>query len=167
MELPTGTLDLPPPLVFSAADSGRDGHTISWEAAPSAHPVLSGARPVKGWRLYDASSNIWMADVGVGTNTRQLYMNGKEAPNASIQVPRSDFTFTATGLTIDSSSLDYLASLPDQNQIEVESVDSFTDRYAPVQSISGDAITMQQPAWADNWGYDVLAGPFEGGIPVA
>ncbi len=164
VELPTGTLRLPRPLVFTAADSGRDGHTITFEPAPGAHPVLSGASPVRRWQLYNASSNIWVADVGVGANTRQLYVNGKEAPNAAIEVPRSDFTFTATGLTIDNSSLDSLASLPDQNQIEVESVDSFTDRYAPVQSISGDAITMQQPAWANNnWGYDVLAEPFEGG----
>ena len=73
-------------------------------------------------------------------------------------------TFTATGLTITSSSLDYLASLPDQSQIQLESLDSFTDRYAPVQSISGTTITMQQPAWANNnWGYDVLARPFAGG----
>jgi hypothetical protein len=43
VELPTGTLDLPRPLVFSTADSGRDAHTITWEAAPGAHPVLSGA----------------------------------------------------------------------------------------------------------------------------
>ena len=33
-----------------------------------------------------------------------------------------------------------------------------------MQSISGDAITMQQPAWANNnFGYDVMAEPFEGG----
>jgi hypothetical protein len=62
------------------------------------------------------------------------------------------------------STLGYLATLPDQNQIELESLDSFTDRYAPVQSISGSTVTMQQPAWANNnWGYDVLARPFEGG----
>jgi hypothetical protein len=39
-----------------------------------------------------------------------------------------------------------LADLPAQNRIEVESVASFTDRYAPVQAISGTTITMQQPA---------------------
>ena len=164
VELPTGTIRLPRPLVFTQADSGRDGHTITWEAAPGAHPVLSGARSVRGWKLYNAASNIWVANVPAGTDTRQLYVNGKEAPNASIQVPRSDFTFTSAGLTIDNSSLDYLAALPDQSQIVLESLDSFTDRYAPVESISGDAITMQQPAWANNnWGYDVLASPFAGG----
>jgi hypothetical protein len=164
VELGTGTFRLPRPLTFTARDAGRDGHTISWEAAPGAHPVLSGAQQVTGWKPYDAAKNIWVADVGKGTNSRQLYVNGKEAPNAAVTLPRSDVTFTATGLTITSSSLGYLASLPDQNQIQLESLDSFTDRYAPVQSISGTAITMQQPAWANNnWGYDVLARPFAGG----
>jgi hypothetical protein len=164
VDLPAGTVRLPRPLDFTAADSGRDGHTITWQGAPGGRTVLSGARSVSGWRLADASSNIWVANVGVGANSRQLYVNGKEAPNAAIEVPRSDFTFTSTGLTIDNTALDYLASLPDQSQIEVESVDSFTDRYAPVESISGDAITMQQPAWANNnFGYDVMAQPFEGG----
>ncbi|MGH3291741.1 MAG: hypothetical protein ACRDP7_08040 [Trebonia sp.] len=164
IELETGTYRLSRPLTFTARDAGGHGHTITWEAAPGAHPVLSGARQVTGWQPYDASKNIWVADVGKGTNSRQLYVTGNEAPNAAIALPRSDVTFTATGLTLTSSSLDYLAGLPDQNQIQLESLDSFTDRYAPVQSISGTSITMQQPAWANNnWGYDVLAQPFAGG----
>ena len=164
VELGTGTYRLSRPLTFTARDAGRNGHTVTWEAAPGAHPVLSGARQVTAWKPYDAAKNIWVADVGKGTNSRQLYVNGKEAPNAAIALPRSDVTFTAAGLTITSSSLDYLAGLPDQSQIQLESLDSFTDRYAPVQSISGTSITMQQPAWANNnWGYDVLARPFAGG----
>ena len=164
VELQNGTYRLPRPLVFTAADTAPSGHTITWQASPGAHPVLSGARQVKDWQLYDAPKNIWVADVGQGTDTRQLYVKGHEAPLAAIPLSRSDVTFTATGLTVSNSSLGYLASLPDQNQIELESLDSFTDRYAPVASISGDTITMQQPAWANNnWGYDVLARPFAGG----
>jgi hypothetical protein len=164
VELGDGTYRLPEPLTYTAADAGSNGHTITWQAEPGTHPVLSGAEQVTGWQQYDASKNIWVADVGTGTNTRQLYVNGKEAPNAAIHVPRSAVTFTATGLTITDPSLSYLADLPDQNQIELESLDSFTDRYSPVQSISGSAITMQQPAWANNnWGYDVTAQPFAGG----
>ena len=60
-------------------------------------------------------------------------------------------------MTFTTSSLSYLDGLTDQNQIEVETLDSFTDRYAPVQSISGGTITMQQPAWDNNtWGYDTM-----------
>jgi len=159
-----GTYRLPSPLQFTAADSGQNGHTITFEALPGQHPVLDGARRVRDWTLQDQAKNIWLAHVGTGANTRQLYVNGTEAPRAAVEVPRSDFTFTPTGMTFNDPSLGYLSSLPDQNQIDVESLDSFTDRYSPVQSISGNSIVMQQPAWDNNtWGYDTLSQPFAGG----
>jgi len=164
VHLAAGKYQLTQPLTFTSADAGQNGHTISYAGAAGQATVMSGSVQVTGWTLQNQSSNIWVANVGTGVNTRQLYVNGAEAPRAAITVPRSDFTFTSTGLTINSSSLSYLAGLTDQSQIEVESVDSFTDRYAPVASISGSTITMQQPAWANNnWGYDVMAQPFEGG----
>jgi Ricin-type beta-trefoil lectin domain-like len=164
VHLAGGVYRLAKPLRFTAADSGLDGHTITYAAAAGQDPVMSGSRQVTGWTQYNASNNIWVASVGTGTNTRQLYVNGAEAPRAAVQVPRSDFTFTATGLTFTTSSLSYLDAATDQSQIEVESVDSFTDRYATVASISGGTITMQQPGWSNNnFGYDVLASPFEGG----
>ena len=39
VELETGTYRLPRPLTFTARDAGRNGHTITWEAAPGAHPA--------------------------------------------------------------------------------------------------------------------------------
>ena len=164
VHLAAGKYQLTQPLTFTSADAGQNGHTISYAGAAAQATVMSGSAPVTGWTLQNQSSNIWVASVGTGVNTRQLYVNGAEAPRAAISVPRSDFTFTSTGLTITSSSLNYLAGLTHQNQIEVESVNSFTDRYAPVASISGSTITMQQPAWANNnLGYDVMAQPFAGG----
>jgi hypothetical protein len=164
VHMAAGEYRLTQPLTFSSADAGQNGHTIGYVGAAGQATVMSGSAQVTGWTLQNQSSNIWVANVGTGVNTRQLYVNGAEAPRAAITVPRSDFTFTSTGLTITSSSLSYLDGLTDQSQIEVESVDSFTDRYAPVASISGTTITMQQPAWANNnWGYDVMAQPFEGG----
>jgi hypothetical protein len=164
VHLAGGTYRLTRPLTFTGADSGQNGHTITY-AAPAGQPaVMTGAQQVTGWTLQNSASNIWVASVGTGTNTRQLYVNGAEAPRAAVSVPRSDFTFTATGMTFTTSSLSYLDGLTDQNQIDVESLDSFTDRYAPVQSISGGTITMQQPAWDNNaWGYDTLNAPFAGG----
>jgi hypothetical protein len=159
-----GTYRLTRPLTFTGANAGQNGHTISFAGAAGQATVMSGSAQVTGWTLQNQSGNIWVANVGAGVNTRQLYVNGAEAPRAAIQVPRSDFAFTQNGLTITSSSLGSLAGLTDQSQIEVESVDSFTDRYAPVASISGNTITMQQPAWANNnFGFDVLAQPFQGG----
>src|ERR1022692_2410871 len=164
VDLAAGTYRLTQPLTFTSADSGQNGHTISYAAPAGQTAVVTGAQQVTGWTVQNQANNIWVAQVGTGVNSRQLYVNGAEAPRAAIQVPRSDFTFTQTGLTITNSSFSYLAGLTDQNQIEVESVNSFTDRYAPVQSVSGSTIVMQQPAWDNNtWGYDTMNAPFVGG----
>jgi hypothetical protein len=164
VELENGTYRLDRPLRFTAADSGSPGRPVIWTAAPGAHPVVSGGRAVTGWAIDDATKNIFVARVPKGRDSRQLYRNDQAAPRAAIQIARSDVTVTTTGMTINNPALGYLASLPDQKRIEVESQDSFTDRYAPMQSISGTTVTMQQPAWQNNnWGYDTLAHPFAGG----
>ncbi|WP_416970834.1 right-handed parallel beta-helix repeat-containing protein [Streptomyces sp. 4F14] len=164
VELADGVYRLTAPLRMTAADSGNNGHRVVWRAAPSAHPALSGARPVTGWTLADAGKNIWRADVGAGSDTRQLYVDGAIATRARTQVNRSSFTFTSTGMTFSDPALGYLDNLPGQNRIEVESVNSFTDRYSPVQGIRGNTITMRQPAWNNNtFGYDTLTAPHRAG----
>jgi hypothetical protein len=91
-------------------------------------------------------------------------VDGVLAPRASIPISRNDVQITTAGMNITNPALNFLATLPQQNRIEVESQNSFTNRYSPVQSISGTTITMQQPAWNNNnWGYDTLARPFAGG----
>ncbi|MFI9584254.1 ricin-type beta-trefoil lectin domain protein [Streptomyces sp. NPDC052236] len=164
VEVAGGVYRLSAPLRMTAADSGNNGHRVVWRAAPSARPVISGARAVTGWSVADAGKNIWRADVGTGTDTRQLYVDGAIATRARTQVNRSSFTFTSAGMTFSNSALGYLNNLAGQNRVEVESVNSFTDRYSPVQSINGNVITMQQPAWNNNtFGYDTLAAPHRAG----
>jgi len=164
VQLAGGTYRLSAPLVFTTADSGRSGHTVNWQAASGQTPVLSGGTQVTGWAVQDSSQNIWAASVPQGSDSRQLFVDGTLAPRASIPISRNDVQITTTGMNITNSALNYLATLPQQNRIEVESQNSFTDRYAPVQSISGTTITMRQPAWNNNnWGYDTLARPFGGG----
>jgi hypothetical protein len=164
VQLAGGTYRLSASLVLRNADSGSNGHNVSWQAAPGASPALDGGQQVTGWSLHDSANNIYAASVPAGSDSRQLYVDGALAPRAGIKINRSDVSMTSTGMTINNSALDYLASLPEQNRIELESQNSFTDRYAPVQSISGTTITMQQPAWDNNnWGYDTLASPFAGG----
>jgi ricin-type beta-trefoil lectin protein/glycosyl hydrolase family 141 len=164
VQLADGVYRLAEPLRMTAADSGTNGYRVVWQAAPSAHPVFSGARAVTGWSVADSGKNIWRANVSAGTDTRQLYVNGALAPRARTQVNRSDFTFTSTGMRFSNSALGYLNNLANQNRVEVESVNSFTDRYSPVQGISGGVVTMQQPAWNNNtFGYDTLSSPFRAG----
>ncbi|HET6704964.1 RICIN domain-containing protein [Amycolatopsis sp.] len=164
VQLAGGTYRLAAPLRLTSADSGQNGHTVTWQAAPGQTPVLSGGSRVTGWSVQDAGQNIWVASVPPGADSRQLFVDGALAPRASIPLARTDVQFTTTGMTITNPALNYLATLPQQNRIEVESQNSFTDRYSPVERISGNSIVMQQPAWNNNnWGYDTLAKPFGGG----
>ncbi len=165
VELADGVYRVSDPLEFRAQDGGRDGHTVSWRAAPRAEPVISGASPVTGWTIHDADANVYMADTPTGVDSRQLYVNGVIAPRAAMRLPNDDVTVTPTGLEIENPDLASLADLPDQQRIEFRSLGDFTDRYSPVESISPTLITMAQPAWDNNtWGWDTvqrsfLAGP--------
>ncbi|MGA5299705.1 RICIN domain-containing protein [Nucisporomicrobium flavum] len=164
VQLADGTYRLSAPFRLTAEDSGTNGHTVVWQAAPSAHPAISGARAVTGWTLADAGRNIWRADVGAGIDTRQLYVDGAIATRARTQVNRSDFTATTAGLRFSNGALTYLNNLANQSRIQMESVNSFTDRYVSVQNISGNAITMQQPGWSNNtFGYDTFTSPHRAG----
>uniref|UniRef100_UPI0015F0CDA4 right-handed parallel beta-helix repeat-containing protein n=1 Tax=Streptomyces phytophilus TaxID=722715 RepID=UPI0015F0CDA4 len=156
-----GTHRLDSPLRFGAADSGRDGHTVTWTAAPGAKAVVSGAEPVTGWELDDPATGVYRADVGTGFDSRQLYVDGVPAQRARTGLSRSDITLNASGFTLDNPDLGYLAGLPDQKRIELQAKLSFTNRFAPVQSISGSTVVMQQPSWDNNtYGYDTIQSPF-------
>ncbi|WP_309148977.1 DUF1349 domain-containing protein [Streptomyces griseorubiginosus] len=164
VQLADGTYRLSAPLSFTASDSGNNGHTVVWKAAPGANPVISGARKVTGWSQFDASKNIWRADVGTGFDTRQLYVDGMLAPRARTQVTRSDLTFNTTGFTFTNPALSYLNTLANQSRVELETLNSWSDRYMPVKSISNNTFTMQQPAWDNNtWGWDTVQSPFRNG----
>ena len=164
VQLADGTYRLSAPLSFTAADSGNNGHTVVWQAAPNAHPIISGAQKITGWSQYDATKNIWRANVGTGFDTRQLYVDGLLATRARTQITRSDLTATPTGFTFTNPALSYLNTLANQSRVEVETLDSWTDRYMPVQSISNNTFAMQQPAWNNNtWGWDTVQHPFRQG----
>ncbi|WP_440089647.1 NEW3 domain-containing protein [Streptosporangium sp. LJ11] len=155
-----GTYRPASPLRLDAADSGRNGHTVTWKAAPGATPVLSGSQPVTGWEP-DGATGVYRAHVGTGFDSRQLYVDGIPAQRARIELAPGDITLTPTGFTIDNPDLAYLAGLPDQGRIDFQAMLTFTNRFAPVRSISGSTVVMRQPAWDNNtYGYDTVQAPF-------
>src|SRR4051794_6327211 len=48
VQLADGVYRQSSPLRLTAADSGANGYRVVWQAAPSARPVISGARAVTG-----------------------------------------------------------------------------------------------------------------------
>ncbi len=160
VSLADGVYSLSKPLVFTAADGGQNQFVVTWKAADSAHPVLSGGVAVTGWQVHDAAKNIYVADTPKGVDSRQLWVNDKLAARAGVEIPRSKFTFTETGMTVDDPAVDALAG-GDASRVELEATGFFTSRFSPVKSVSGRTLTMQQPAWANNiWGYDSIPFPF-------
>ncbi|MBW8745013.1 MAG: right-handed parallel beta-helix repeat-containing protein [Sphingomonas sp.] len=158
VQIAEGLYRLPAPLRFTAADGGQNGYTVRWEAAPGAHPILSGGTPVSGWKLADAGRGIWSADIPRGVDPRQLWVAGHMAPRAAVRAPRTAFAFHDWGIEIVDPAWSFLAKLADQRRLEVEATGWFTDRHAMVDRIEGKRIVMQQPGWRNNLvGYDTFA----------
>jgi hypothetical protein len=161
VNLADGIYRLATPLAFSAADSGANGHSIIWQAANGAHPVLSGGVPITGWTLSDSSKNIWKASTPTSFATRQLYVAGMIATRArSSSISLSDMTFTTDGWTFSNPSLSYLNGLANPSRAELDVLGSWTNRYSPFQSVTNNSVTMAQPAWDQNtWGADNIQNP--------
>ncbi|HTV47359.1 MAG TPA: hypothetical protein VMG59_02840, partial [Phycisphaerae bacterium] len=172
-----GVYRLTSPLIFTARDSGTNGHNVIYEANPvvysqasaaaSAMPVLpmqdpeqvviSGGVQVTGWKLVDASKNIWAAPAPESlTNTRQLYINGVRATRTRGPLP-TRLTQTATGYTAVSDVMSHWKNPSDIEFVytggngywSVGSVGAgaWTEPRCPVASIDGTTITMAQPCW--------------------
>ena len=56
----------------------EDSNTI-WEAAPGAHPAISGGRVIAGWQK--GAGSLWTADAGE-PYFRQLFVSGRRAQRA-------------------------------------------------------------------------------------
>lgn len=161
VQLGDGVYRLAHPLIFTAQDGGRNGHHVLWAAAPDAHPVLSGAIPVRGWTLFDKDRQIYVAGTPLHLDTRQLWVNDHLASIASIEIERSAVAFTKEGITLEDQKYGYLADVPDQNRMEVRATGFFTERIAPVERVIQNRLMMKQPAWDNNlWGYDTIETPY-------
>jgi chitodextrinase len=141
--LADGTYTLDQTFTLTDRDSGQNGHTITYRAAPKANPVISGGQRVTGWTVSDASRNIYKTHVG-DIDTRQLYVNGELATRARSGDNPGGFSKTATGYTITDTSL---AGYRNQQNIEVVSRWGWKLQRCPVESIVGTTMTIQQPCW--------------------
>jgi hypothetical protein len=158
--LDDGIYRLTEPLHFRAADGGQGGSRVVWQAAANASPVIAGSIPIVGWKVHDEKREIYVADIPAGADSRQLWVNDRLAKQASIELVRATVEFDADGMIINDPKFDYLAELPAQHRIEVQSTGWFTNRLSPVKTIIGRKLLMQQPAWDNNtWGYDTLNAP--------
>ncbi len=148
VELRGGVYQLASPWTFSSAanDSGTNGYRVIYTNYPGETPEISGSQRVTGWTLHNSSLNIWSANVGVGFETRELYVNGVRAEIARGPSNPSGWTPTSTGLTGPNSSM---ASWPDVVGAEVVSENTWVHKSCPITAASGTSITLAQPCYTD------------------
>ncbi|WP_329140437.1 Ig-like domain-containing protein [Streptomyces sp. NBC_01476] len=159
VELLGGTYRLSRTWKFGAEDSGKPGHPVVWEAAPGARPVISGATRVTGWHQV-GSSGVWAARVPHGSASRQLYVDGKQAPIAQATPAALHFSGnwagSATGydLSGDPAARAWFARLTPAELAQVEfdypaGNGAWTDSKCGVARMSGSVLVMDQPCWSD------------------
>ncbi|MEY9889152.1 hypothetical protein ABIA31_002800 [Catenulispora sp. MAP5-51] len=163
VDLADGTYPLSQPLALDARDSGTNGHTVIWTAAPGAHPVISGGTRVDGFRpsgqTTSAGTLIWSAPAPAGLPSREMYIDGRRAQRASGTVPVT-LKATPTGYT---ASSDLMASWGNPTAIEfvysggdgywslhTGGLGAWTEPRCPIASVSGTTITMAEPCWINS-----------------
>ena len=113
----------------------------TYQAAPGAHPTLSGGIQVTGWHA--TTGGVWAANVPAGTETRQLYVNGVRANRAEGPDP-TGFTRTATGYTTSDTTL---ASWKNITDVEFVYNVGWTQMRCGVAAVSGTTVTMDKPCF--------------------
>lgn len=147
IELAGGAYELSEPLKLGAADSGRDGHTVTWTAARGASPVLSGGRPLTGWDK--SADGTWTADVPEGVTPRQLFVDGERAVRArGAACAASTCDATKTGMTgATATGIDkWRRPTGAEAVIKVR----WRDYHCRIASVEGDRMTFAQPCWTNS-----------------
>jgi hypothetical protein len=163
--LENGEYRLGQPLEMTPRDSGTNGHNVIWAAAPAAHPIVSGADRVFGWKLTDTARHIWSAPIPAHLRTRQLYVNGVRAQLASGAAP----TFLKRIWNGYIASSPIMAHWRNPSLIDFVYPNQLGDNVeprCPVGSVAGKIITMAQPCWANSnqrqrnlVGFSILTSP--------
>lgn len=143
VRLMDGTYRLDKPFTLTDRDSGTRGHTITWEAAPGAKPVISGGTTVRSWSVSDAARGIWSARVA-DLDARQLYVDGAPAVRARSGENPGGFSKTGDGYVHSDPSMQ---NWMNQDRIEVASSWGWKLQRCLVQEITADRMKMQQPCW--------------------
>ena len=139
--LMNGTYNQMSTLSFGSLDSGTNGYNIYYKAYTGAAPVISGGKQITGWTLHDSGMNIYKANVDIGDNFRQLYVNGQRAIRAKGgPLPNVSFSSDNTYLTTtDKSYMNY----SNQSEIELVSYREWAMQRALVSSITDNGSTAK------------------------
>ncbi|WP_158702559.1 hypothetical protein [Kitasatospora sp. MMS16-BH015] len=147
-----GTYRLSQALSLGPADSGQNGHKVAWIGYPGEVPVLSGAAQVTGFSLFDSAKNIYRAAVPVGTQSRQLFVNGVRAQRARGPLNPSGLTLSGSSFTTADPSY---ASFTNASSVEIVNNNAWKQMRCPLASITtpsggGSSLNVDPACFTDN-----------------
>lgn len=130
-------------------DSGHNGYEVIYKAYPGENPVISGGKIITQWSIHDQARNIYKAYVGVGSDTRQLYVNGQRAVVARSDGPPANLTFDShTGHTTTDA---FMAGWGNKTDIEFVYHSHWVQHRIKVSSITAEGgladIRLHEPRW--------------------
>jgi hypothetical protein len=142
-----GTYPQPSTLTFANADSGSGGFYVKYMAYPGERPLITGGQPLRGWRLSDATNNIYSTSAGT-TPFRQLYVNGVKAvrarnpnlgANGAANFNRlSGFDSTAHNVQLSSS---YVSNWNNLTKVEMHLMTAWADNTLRLASVTTSGNT--------------------------
>jgi hypothetical protein len=147
-----GTYRLAAAFALGTADSGQNGHQVVYAAYPGEKPVLSGARQITGFAMYDSAKNVYRASVPAGTQSRQLFVNGVRAQRARGPLNPSGFTLSGSAFTTADTSY---ASFTNGSSVEIVDDNAWKQMRCPLASITvpsggGSSLNVSPACFADN-----------------
>ncbi|MFI6497072.1 right-handed parallel beta-helix repeat-containing protein [Nonomuraea typhae] len=148
-----GTYRLGETLRLTEAHSGLTFQAHGYGGAVPEEVVISGGRPITEW--HEAGERVWQAEAPAA---RQLYVNGRRAERASLDLRERTLTRTATGYTLDAP-----VEWPGEVEFVYRGAYPWSEGRVPVARVSGAEITMAQPAfgWAARLYHSIIT--WEGG----
>ncbi|MFJ8751646.1 right-handed parallel beta-helix repeat-containing protein [Streptomyces sp. NPDC102441] len=142
-----GTYRLDGPLRLGAADSGGEGRTVTWAAAPGARPVLSGGRDITGWKRNP--DRTWTAEVPAGVTPRQLFVDGERAVRARGEACASTVC-DATGTGMTGAGATGIAQWERPTDAEAVIRVRWRNYHCRIAGVAGDLLTFAQPCWTNS-----------------
>lgn len=163
VQLQGGIYRLHQPLRFDARDSGVLGHPVRWQAAPGAHPVLSGGQLVQGAR----DGALWRFALPTADAPSSIYVDGQRRWPAR--------TAACPHCVVDAKGL---SNLPPAilRQLKLGSIAVLHARWRDfrcrVIALGADRVDLAQPCWhnaaldshGNGWAVASPVGKYYGGV---
>ncbi len=136
-------------------DSGCNGFSVIYTSLGEEEPVISMGKDYSGFQLFDADKNIYRTFIGIGTNTRQVYINGIRGVRARNEINVNGVLTKAT-MNVDDAyyicdDVEY-ADFQNQGDMEMVYFEQWTNPRVRISNIEKTAdgkakINMVPESW--------------------